>query len=222
MCYNCKKEGSDEMLSHKDFYYLSKVISDSCTQCIPLGYDELPDDERQEYFKGGNHTQNMPKVFVRTHGRKMNALINGAIGLYLVSKELKEKFENSEITGIEYIPVEIETKSGTRHGDYYAMPIIGRAKAADRKAAVPKYIEAEPQNMWRDVGYFFPLDSWDGSDIFYLEGSTSVIIVSEKAKEILSQYSDCCKLTRCDEYIWSRHSMRFKTMKEATNRQRSL
>ena len=45
MCYNCKKEGSDEMLSHKDFYYLSKVISDSCTQCIPLGYDELPDDE---------------------------------------------------------------------------------------------------------------------------------------------------------------------------------
>lgn len=196
-------------LSHHDFYLLLPVITDRNIQCAPLGSKDIPLEERSSYFKGGEFCKNMPGVFVETRGRKRNDFMYGAVGLYLISDKLRAELEAENITGAEFIPVEIERRSGRRYGNYSAMIVNGRADGPDRELSVPKFIQTGALKMWRDVGYIFPLDSWDKSDIFYLEGTKFSIILTERAKNIFQKYPDGCFLDNCGESIWQGHSIKF-------------
>ncbi|MBR1822855.1 MAG: hypothetical protein IJ779_01330 [Ruminococcus sp.] len=151
----------------------------------------------------------MPRTFVQSRGRalKRDIIYGGGFYLSLISEKLKTELEEAEVTGVEFIPIEIELKNGSKYSDYYAMIIHGRAKAADRNDSHPEWIEEEPQSMWRDVGYMFPLDSWDGSDIFCSEEGKAVV-VSEKAQRIFAKYPECCELVRCDRHIYPLASKR--------------
>ena len=72
--------------------------------------------------------------------------------------------------------------------------------SADASVAVMSIIETATRNSF-DVGLIFPIDSWDGNDIFYLEGSKASIILSQKAYNILSEYKEECFLRKCNEFI---------------------
>lgn len=186
------------MLTHKDFFYFSIVSANNYVQCHPIEITEDFDN----YFKGGDYLKKMPKTFIQTRGRKRNDIIGGTLGLYLISEKIKCQLENSKVTGVEFVPIEIKSKSGNKYDGYYAMIITGRGKAANKNDASLKLIKTSSGTTYKNVGYLFPIESWDGSDIFYLEGSKAVIILTEKAKRIFEQYSDICVLKRCDEYIW--------------------
>ena len=161
------------MNTYEKFYLMVQVTNNKFMQCAPLNYKSIPVEERFSYFKGGNYVKNMPDVFVQIGGQKLSEIITGSLGLFLLSKALKDKLETSNIKGAEFVPVSIENKKGIRYNDYYAMIITGRASNADRKDSVAEYIENE--HMWCDVGLLFPINSWDGTDIFYLEGSKASI-----------------------------------------------
>lgn len=194
------------------------VITDRNIQCAPFNSKDIPSEECNSYFKGGEFCQNMPRVFVETRGRKRNDFMYGAIGLYLISDKLRAELEAENITGVEFIPIEIERRSGKRYGNYSAMIVNGRADGPDRELSVPKFIQDGSLKLWRDVGYIFPLDSWDQSDIFYLEGTKFAIVLTEKAKKVFQKYPDGCIMENCGEFIWPNRSIKFDSLEECRDK----
>lgn len=109
------------MKTHENFYLMVQVTDDKFMQCAPLNYKSIPVEERFSYFKGGNNVENIPNVFVQIGGKSIGEIITGSLGLFLLSKALKDKLETSNIKGVEFVPVSIEDKKGIRYNDYYAM-----------------------------------------------------------------------------------------------------
>jgi hypothetical protein len=203
-------------MTHDDFFLIQPLKKRYDLECVVENAKEILPKECNQFFKGGKYAENMPTVFITDRGRKKNDFMYGAPGLNLISERLKSKLESANVTGAEFVPVTIKTRGTRVFTDYYAMLVLGRAKCADRELSIPKFF-AESERfspMWHDVGYFFPLDSWDGSDIFYFEGSKWTIGVTKRIKEILEEYSGVL-IRQCSTYCWVLNSIKFESRKDA-------
>lgn len=104
-----------------------------------------------------------------------------------------EKFfsilEKENAAGWGQFPVCLETKSGESCGDYGGIVVHGRAgriedSLSPRACLLPKFSGGPSMPVL--VGRLFKPETWDGRDVFFLEGTT-VLVVTHRVKEALSR-----------------------------------
>ncbi len=167
----------------------------------------IPFEEIKMFIRGIDYTKHMPKKCYVFGGRTKHEIMSlGGGMMILISQKVKEELEQSGITGAEYVPMFIENKKGMVYDDYYALLISGRSKKPDQKLCEPRFISrgSDTRECWTDMGFFFPMDSWDGSDIFLCVDDTvyTYICITEKAKKVFEKYSNCLFIEKCSEYAW--------------------
>lgn len=205
-------------MTHDDFYTIIDEMRNNL-RCAPYNYLETSIDERESYFKGGEYAKNMPREFITIGGRAKKDFLFGSVGLLLVSDRVKNKLEEIKATGVAFVPITIKRKNNKIIDNYFAMLVTGRSKRSYRNLSIPVYF-SEPMfydmkvdfsktdceedyfpPMWHDVGDLFPLESWDGSDIFYGEGSMCTIYITQRVKNAIEKFSGL-RIYRCSDFIW--------------------
>lgn len=119
-------------------------------------------------------------------------------GYFAVSRRVKNIFEQNNISGCEFIPMnctqwrekngKLRDKSET---EYYfmrvkstcglALDIHGEECPHCPVCKTPEYIDMDFE------GFAFDISKWDGSDIFVFENKDNVPIITERLKKILAK-----------------------------------
>ncbi|MBQ5310981.1 MAG: hypothetical protein ILP19_02935 [Oscillospiraceae bacterium] len=119
-------------------------------------------------------------------------------GYFAVSRRVKDIFENNNISGCEFIPMnctewrERNGKSKDKTGvEYYFMKVKSTCGLAldihgneCPHCDVCKSLDYIPPDF---EGFAFDESKWDGSDIFVFENKDNIPIITEKLKKILAK-----------------------------------
>lgn len=150
--------------------YLSRLILGDYNEVqLPVIYNEI---------KGGSS------------GKKMRDILDTRYPpLYLISDRFKNILEECGITGWKSYPIALFDKKGNRIEGYNGFSITGRAGKMQKFDHLPTQCDYSGNTE----GYYFDIDTWDGSDLFNTEG-TWHIIASERFIKVLVEN----KITACD------------------------
>lgn len=146
---------------------------------------------------------------------KRKADFYSAHNYHVISNEFQRVFRDSGISGVEFMPIDItEWVDGKNKsvpfidGVYKELVIHGRTGfLRDLNGDVVE--KCEKCNIW-DYSTSLELeglsvadDEWDGSDIFYFSNWISVIIVTEKLKDIIKHAGmSNCEFTPLDTFTF--------------------
>jgi len=195
----------DIKLDFSKFYIFGEKYFDGPVAVAPENNKDIPTDVRKK-FCCGDFSVIKPEHFVHVRGNKLyDMVVAGAPSFYLMSQRLIDVLEKNNVTGWGSYPVTITSSSLGEISNYHAFYIFGKADKADR--SLSEKIEVVFPNKskgFRDKGYYFPLDSWDGSDFFYHIGTVGSITVTEKVKNLFESINATnVQFVRCTEYVWA-------------------
>jgi len=106
----------------------------------------------------------------------------------IIHKTVKEKFEEANIYGIQYLPVKlIDVVTNMVNENYFVMNIINFIEAYNLKES--KFTFNEKYNLYSFLPHNTILDATicDGYDIFRANKNKMIIYVSEKMKNIIEK-----------------------------------
>jgi hypothetical protein len=194
----------DSRSDFKKFFRFSIGQIEGPLTVAPLNNKDIATSDRKKFFMG-DFKNEKPEVFVKVDGNEAcDFIIAGAPSFYLVSERVINAMKENDITGWSVYPVTIKTSSMEEIKNYLAFYIIGNADKADRNLS--EKIEVTFPNKTKGIkekGYYFPLNSWEGTDFFYHVG-TYGITVTEKVKEFFESLNVTnVKFESCTEYIWA-------------------
>lgn len=123
-------------------------------------------------------------------GKRMRDILDTRYhALYLISGRFKSVLEKSGITGWKSYPIALFDKKGYPVDGYNGFSITGKAGKMQEFDQIP----TECGYSADADGYYFDIETWDGSDLFNTEG-TRHIIASERFIKVLVEN----KITACD------------------------
>lgn len=193
---------------YDNFYILRDVGIRACMICSPIDENDL--EYRKYEFMSEDYINVLPTEFRHRRGRRQSAGNGFISGVFIVSEKLKINLEKEAITGIKFIPISVRLKNNEVIHDYYIMAVTGKAQEAKREDSELWYYGNERSCSWNDVGYFFPMESWDGSDVFVVSRKATEICITERAKKVFEKYPfdfECCRT-----FEWVVGSIRVKKM----------
>lgn len=172
-------EYADQLISRNEnaIAYLSKLIfGDYNDVQLPVIYHEL---------KGGDS------------GKKMRDILDTRyVALYLISDRFKTILEESGITGWKTYPISLFDKKGNLVEGYNGFSITGRAGKMQKFDQLPLECGYSPDAG----GYYFDIETWDGSDLFSTEGSRYIIASERFVKVLLDNKITACDYCRLTDY----------------------
>jgi hypothetical protein len=190
--------------AYSNFYSLKGVWQHMAV--TPVDRKPMPYKDTLRFYKG-DFSIFKPVEFVQRKigGSKICDIMSAGYPAFtVVSERVINAFKENGITGWGAYPVLIHTKKKGDLTNYYAFYITSVAEYADRSLCEKVEIISKSGKFvyTADKGFYFPLDSWDGSDIFYHEGSHS-ITVTERLKKLLEKMKATnFKFEPCSEYIF--------------------
>ena len=170
-------EEFERYLLRKEFseagsFYDKLILGDYKDIQFPVIYHEL---------KGGSSGKRMRDILDTRHPP-----------LYLISDRFKVILEESYITGWKSYPIALFDKKGNRIEGYNGFSITGRAGKMQKFDQLP----LEYGYSANADGYYFDIETWDGSDLFHAEGDMIDIFASERFIKVLVDN----KITACEYY----------------------
>lgn len=112
--------------------------------------------------------------------------------VYLISDRLKSLLEDNNVTGWKPYPITLFDKKGNEVPGYNGLSFTGRA-GRERVLGESEYTQHYDPTCDPEYRIIFSDGSWDGSDIFMVEG-TRAVIVTARVMELLKSN----KVTACD------------------------
>ena len=172
-------EHADQLIScnERATQYLSRLIlGDYNDLQLPVIYNEI---------KGGSS------------GKRMRDILDTRYPpLYLISDRFKKILEESDITGWESYPIALFDKKGNRVEGYNGFSITGRAGKMGKFDQLP----LECGYSADADGYYFDVETWDGSDLFITEGSWHIIANDRFIKVLVDNKITACNYCRLTDY----------------------
>lgn len=172
-------ERADQLISCNESAttYLSRLIlGDYNDVQLPVIYNEI---------KGGSS------------GKRMRDILDTRYPpLYLISERFKNVLKESDITGWESYPITLFDKKGTRVEGYNGFSITGRAGKMEKFDQLP----LECGYSADADGYYFDVETWDGSDLFNTEGSWHIIVNERFIKVLVDNKITACDYCRLTDY----------------------
>lgn len=172
-------EYADQLISRNEraITYLSKLIfGDYKDVQLPVIYHEI---------KGGSS------------GKKMRDILDTRyMALYLISDRFKNILEESGITGWESYPITLFDKKGNPVEGYNGFSITGRA------GKMQKFDQPQLEYGYSaDAdGYYFDVETWDGSDLFNTEGTRHIIATERFIRVLVENKITACDYCRLTDY----------------------
>ena len=169
-------------MDYSNFYLLSR---DFKREALQVTSGDITDEMSTLC---GKYNVDLPLNFTHYMGSRVFDLIEtGWTSLFLLSERIFSAFEEHNISGWKKFPAKVHDKSGNLMDGFSLLSVVGKAGIIDN--ALSEVIWKDPPtpngNPYQvRKGMYFDLNTWDGSDIFVLQGSLA-IIVSQKVKDIL-------------------------------------
>lgn len=172
-------ERADQLIScnERAAAYLSRLILGDYNDIqLPVIYNEI---------KGGSS------------GKKMRDILDTRYPpLYLISDRFKNVLEECGITGWKSYPIALFDKKGNPVNGYNGFSITGRAGKMQKYDQLPLEcgysVDAD--------GYYFDINTWDGSDLFNTEGSWHIIVNERFIKVLVDNKITACDYCRLTDY----------------------
>lgn len=131
---------------------------------------------------------NFPIVFLSKdeeyvkNKRKTDFLSTGGLtNEYVATEKVIDILSTNNITGWKTYPVEVYDKNENYIGGYYGLSITGRCKAVKPSLAEP-WVDSYGEEML--IGLPLNLDTWDGADMFLLQGISCVFFTKKAVTAI--------------------------------------
>lgn len=133
---------------------------------------------------GNSDDLNMPlQYWIRSGSKFKDVLDTPWMSVHVISDRLRHILEDNNVTGWKPIPADLLDKQGNIVSGYNCFCITGRSGPLNPKVAVEDLVGKVPdaelppyKNGWFDI------NRWDGSDIFLLGNSCSIIITERDYK----------------------------------------
>lgn len=172
-------ERADQLIScnERAAAYLSRLILGDYNDIqLPVIYNEI---------KGGSS------------GKKMRDILDTRYPpLYLISDRFKNVLEECGITGWKSYPIALFDKKGNPVNGYNGFSITGRAGKMEKFDQLP----LECGYSADADGYYFDVETWDGSDLFNTEGSWHIIVNERFIKVLVDNKITACDYCRLTDY----------------------
>lgn len=158
---------------------------------LTLGdYKDIPFPIIYHELKGGSSGKRMRDVLDTRY-----------CSLYLISNRFKTILKESRITGWESYPILLFDKKGNQIEGYNGFSITGRAGKMQQFDQPP----LEYGYSADSVGYYFDIETWDGSDLFITEGTLHIIATGRFIKILIENKITACDYCRLTDYgDWSK------------------
>jgi hypothetical protein len=172
-------ERADQLISCNESattYLSGLILGDYNDVQLPVIYNEI---------KGGSS------------GKRMRDILDTRYPpLYLISDRFKNVLKESDITGWESYPITLFDKKGNRVEGYNGFSITGRAGKMEKFDQLP----LECGYSADADGYYFDVETWDGSDLFNTEGSWHIIVNERFIKVLVDNKITACDYCRLTDY----------------------
>ena len=135
-------------------------------------------------------------------GKRMRDVLDTRYcSLYLISDRFKVILEESGITGWKSYPIALFDKKGNPVNGYNGFSITGRAGKMQKYDQLPLEcgysVDAD--------GYYFDVETWDGSDLFNTRGTKHIIASERFIKVLVDNKITACDYCRLTDYgDWSK------------------
>lgn len=135
-------------------------------------------------------------------GKKMRDILDTRYPpLYLISDRFKSILKETGITGWKSYPILLFDKKGNQIEGYNGFSIIGRAGKMQQFDQPP----LEYGYSANSEGYYFDIETWDGSDLFNTKGSWHIIATERFIKMLIENKVTACDYCRLTDYgDWSK------------------
>jgi hypothetical protein len=166
----------------EQFYSLSDACMPDTAQVEPI--EQL---DSSAALRAEISVQLLPGFQLRSGTKWYDLLGTGYAGLYLVSERFQQVLIRGGFTGWTTISAQIHDHNSAAIGGYDLFAVTGRCGPIlpERSPVVqlPKK-SGVGQSLYR-IGYFFDLNTWDGSDVFCPANNRSTFI-TERVKTALT------------------------------------
>jgi hypothetical protein len=195
----------DSTLDFDKYYIFNEETLIGPMAVAPINNKDVPTEARKRFFLG-DFSMMKPDKFVQVRGKKMcDLIVAGAPSFYLISERIILALKQNEVTGWGSYPVVITTDSMQDIGNYHAFYVTGKAEKADRSLSEKiEVVLPNKSKAVKDKGYYFPLNTWEGTDFFYHIGTLGKITVTKKVKVLFESMNVTnVEFRKCSEYIWA-------------------
>jgi hypothetical protein len=165
-----------------------------------LNYQERRDDIKLKLvnpikdkiaFIKGKDRNSVPLQLSFLNGRRASDIFTlGTIGIWGYSPRIIETIRSTNATGIEFFPLKIDGPEEVILSlqNYYGAFITGNSGPLLKEKSKYKLLPAKgkpEKNVYWQIGRFFDLETWDGSD-FFNPGGTLYTFVTSRIVQLLS------------------------------------
>lgn len=182
---------NDSTFNPDRFYYMSEEIVRG-----DLIFQHTDFDNSYNLLKGSKPAE--PVRFKYKKGSRQKDVIIGGGQVFLLSIELIEELRKYNLKGWDTFKINASEKEGNPLEGYEGLFITGTAGSVERSFS-KEILRPNAIGIMKPVYVGPGLDplTWDGSDIFSLEG-TIHIIVSQQVKDIFKQF----KTNISNSHVW--------------------
>lgn len=152
----------------------------------------------RQLIKGDFSGIEFPVIYEQTrdeYGKKQmrDILDTRYLTLYIISDRMKHLLEDNKITGWCSYPILLYDKKGNEISGYNGFSYTGRAKEVADLSEYTHILRFDNGNSRITYGPSFSDETWDGSDIFMIEGVWAVIVTAKVMKILKDNNITACK-----------------------------
>ena len=137
---------------------------------------------------GGVHVIHLDNIRVSFRGTKKGNYYS-IPAHFLIDPKIKALFEENHITGYELRDITLVGSANFREDGIQEMVITGRAGHLQKLSGEKFEACSTCGNIIEDfdgiVGAGFDIDTWDGSDVFFVDNFMGIPIITQKVKDLL-------------------------------------
>jgi hypothetical protein len=173
----------EDYMDFNNFYFLNYQEKRGDTQLKLID----PIKDKMAFIKGKDRDA-IPLQLKFLKGKYYGDILPlGTIGLWGYSPRMIEKIRMANATGIDFFPLKIEGAEAAILSlqNYHGAFITGNSGPILKEKSKYKLIPAKgkpEENIYWQIGRFFDLETWDGSDFFNPEGTLCTFVTSRIVK----------------------------------------
>lgn len=169
-------------MSHT-FYNVTTNLS------VSTGFRPIPSSDAARAWLLGGQRPPSAIPFASSEAFPLGEWIRGpGVALHFISPRVQKDLQDVGATGWGTYPIALEVK-GRRLEGYAGLAVAGRCGPVEADKAIPSLRPGPVLPIPTLVGLYFDHQTWDGSDLFVPEGTTS-LIVTEKVWRVLCRFPE--------------------------------
>ena len=165
-------------IDFSQFYRLGDPFSRRALRLEPQGdFPGLPGRDDFRIYTGEQQPREPIILKGYMGGTVHDVLRSGMVCIFCVSRRVVDLLAENRFTGWSTYPVKVYNRNGQPLNDYFGLSVtswVGRIDFSRSQVVTKARVSGGPPIQFH-VGLYFDEGNWDGSDIFRINGSTTIM-----------------------------------------------